>query len=242
MTETIKKSASVINANEKYRQFFYRLPGTGYNESALLNAEEEMAGLYYSIGSLLSGVENKMIQFIGSHMGEGTTTLVREFARVCAVTFGRAVLLLDAASSEPPKNLTVTDQEENLLSFIKNGIPMEKPFGEDSGYRLSVCTTSNLKIALPVLFSSSHIGRFIDNLKQQFDLILVDSSPMSLSPDAVAIASKVDGVILVVEAEKTRWPVVESVKETLIKAGGNILGVILNKQRYYIPSFIYKRL
>jgi len=81
-----------------------------------------------------------------------------------------------------------------------------------------------------------------ENLKKEFDLVLIDSSPLTLSPDGLAIASKVDGVILVVEAEKTRWQTVKKVRDNIAIVGGNILGVALNKRRYYIPQFIYKYL
>ncbi len=214
----------------------------GFPKSKEIDIEEDMVGLYHSIDSLLADKEKKAIQFLGSNAEEGTTTLIREFARVSAVTFGKSVLLLDADVSQPDASLTVTEQEDNLATAIENGIPTEQAFGEDGGYRLSVCEISMLGTSLPVLFSSSHISRFIDKLKQQFDLILIDSPPVNSSPDGMAIARKVDGIVLVVEAETTRWPVVESVKDRIIKVGGNILGVILNKQQYYIPSFIYKRL
>jgi Mrp family chromosome partitioning ATPase len=52
----------------------------------------------------------------------------------------------------------------------------------------------------------------------------------------------VDGVVLVVEAEKTRWPVAENVRDKIKGSGGNILGIVLNKRRYYIPEWVYKKL
>jgi Mrp family chromosome partitioning ATPase len=52
----------------------------------------------------------------------------------------------------------------------------------------------------------------------------------------------VDGVVLVVEAEKTRWQVVENLKEKIQNVGGNIIGVVFNKRRFYIPEALYKRL
>ena len=72
--------------------------------------------------------------------------------------------------------------------------------------------------------------------------ILVDSPPATTSTDGLAISSKVDGVVLVVEAEKTRWPVAETVRDRIKSSGGNILGIVLNKRRYYIPEWIYKKL
>jgi len=83
---------------------------------------------------------------------------------------------------------------------------------------------------------------FFEKLRQRFDLILIDSPPATTSPDGLDISPKVDGIVLVVEADKTRWPVAESVKERIKRSGGKILGIVLNKRRYYIPNFIYKRL
>ncbi len=214
----------------------------GFPKNAVIDIQEEMIDLYHSIDSLLSEKEKKSIQFIGSREGEGTSTLIREFARVSAVTFGKSVLLLNADSPKNNSILTVEEQEGNLISSIENEISMEQPFSQDGGYRLSVCSVSRLGFSLPILFTSSYFSRFIDKLKQQFDFILIDSPSAGSSSDGMAIARKVDGVVIVVEAEATRWPVVESVKQKIKKVGGHILGVILNKQRYYIPPFIYKRL
>ena len=79
-------------------------------------------------------------------------------------------------------------------------------------------------------------------MKLEFDLILIDSPSGDVSTDAFSISPKVDGVILIVEAKNTRWQIAYDVKERIIKHGGNVLGVILNKRKYYIPEFIYKRL
>jgi Mrp family chromosome partitioning ATPase len=86
------------------------------------------------------------------------------------------------------------------------------------------------------------IDIFWKKLRQRFDLILIDSPPATTSPDGLALSSKVDGIVLVVEAEKTRWPVAESTKNRILSSGGKILGIVLNKRRYHIPDFVYKRL
>jgi Mrp family chromosome partitioning ATPase len=96
--------------------------------------------------------------------------------------------------------------------------------------------------SLPALFTSSHIGQVLDRLRERFDLVLVDTPPMATVQDGLAIAPKVDGVVLVVEADRVRWPVVREVKERITAAGGNILGLIFNKRRYHIPRFLYDRL
>jgi protein-tyrosine kinase len=83
---------------------------------------------------------------------------------------------------------------------------------------------------------------FFKKLKQRFDVILVDSPSAITLMDSAAISSRVDGIVLVVEAERTRWPVAENVRDRIKNSGGNILGIVLNKRRYYIPRWIYKKL
>ena len=94
----------------------------------------------------------------------------------------------------------------------------------------------------PRTLESAKGGAFWEPLKERFDLIIVDSPPVMLFPDGPAIVSKVDGVILVIEAEKTRWQVALNVKEKIIKSGGTILGTVFNKRKYYIPEYLYKYL
>jgi len=106
--------------------------------------------------------------------------------------------------------------------------------------RFLVCPVSKLGGSLTEVLGSPHLESFFDKLKQHFDFILIDSPPVTHSAVGLALVHKVDGVLLVVEAEKTRWSVARHVKNRLIIAQGNLLGVILNKRRYYIPSFIYK--
>jgi Mrp family chromosome partitioning ATPase len=78
--------------------------------------------------------------------------------------------------------------------------------------------------------------------RTRFDLVLIDSPPLETSSDGLAMVRKADGVVLVIEAEKTRWPVVQNLRDSVIQHGGNILGVVFNKRRYYVPGWVYKRL
>ena len=57
---------------------------------------EEMLSLYKVIDTMLPDMGNRVLQFMGSRAGEGTSTVVREFARIAAERIGRSVLLMDA--------------------------------------------------------------------------------------------------------------------------------------------------
>jgi Mrp family chromosome partitioning ATPase len=94
----------------------------------------------------------------------------------------------------------------------------------------------------PLNFYSPSIKDIWDSLRQRYDLVLIDSAPLEVSPDGIEISRRVDGVVLVVEAEKTRWQVVENLKEKILNNGGSIIGIVFNKRRFYIPDAIYNRL
>lgn len=96
--------------------------------------------------------------------------------------------------------------------------------------------------SLSLIFRSRDIGYFMDSIKLKFDYILIDSPAIASSSEALSITSIVDTTILVTAAESTRWQLAANAKKKIEQAGGNVLGVILNKQRHYIPKFIYDRL
>jgi len=83
---------------------------------------------------------------------------------------------------------------------------------------------------------------FLDYLKKRYDCILFDACPVSSSHYFMRHLKCFNGVIIVVECERTRWEVAQHLKEKIIEANGNTIGVILNKRQHYIPSWIYKHI
>jgi Mrp family chromosome partitioning ATPase len=77
-------------------------------------------------------------------------------------------------------------------------------------------------------------------VREQFSLILIDSSPASITADSMALCETVDGIVLVVEAEKTRSAVVKKVRDHILMQEGNLLGMVFTKRKMYIPEFFYK--
>lgn len=186
------------------------------SKNSKLRMDKEMIGLYQTIDSLLSHFPKKVIQFIGSRKGEGTSTIIREFARVSATKFNKLVLIVDADGRK---------SNQHLFPNIK---PEHRP----------AC----LLVSTKQISDNQRFDTLWEKLRQRFDFILVDSPPATSTPDGLSISPKVDGVVLVLEAEKTRWPVAESVKAKIVQNGGRILGIVFNKRHYYIPEFIYKKL
>lgn len=80
------------------------------------------------------------------------------------------------------------------------------------------------------------------DLRDRYDFIIVDGQAVVESSYATVLANRFDGVILVIECEKTKWEIVQMAVDKIHKIGGTVLGVILNKRKYYIPRFLYGRI
>lgn len=202
-----------------------------------MDFENEMIALYQNIETLLPDLERKVILFLSAKEGEGTSTIVREFARIAARKMGKTVFLMDSKRNSHQKCI--------FLHIIPDGVREGVATGNDACLEemdLEMCPIDQYRSNAPLNFYSTKIIDFWDSLRQKYDLVLIDASSASSSPDGIEISRRVDGVVLVVEAEKTRWQVVENLKEKIENSGGNILGMVFNKRRFYIPESIYRRL
>lgn len=219
------------------------LPASSYPDSHALTMEKEMIDLFQKIESLLSGRPQKAIQFIGSREGEGTSTIVQEYATLCAVKLHKTVLILDTDHYKPGKYYSFsTFPEFGWDDAVKDRELIGKALHKIGDSSLYVSCMSECSKETAQIFDKNAIKGFLEELKQKFDLVLIDSSPADNSHDWVSLSQGIDGVIMVLEAEKTRWPVAENLRDKIVENGGKILGVVFNKRRYYIPDFIYKRL
>jgi len=202
----------------------------------------EMTWLHHQVESFLAKTSNRMIQFMGSRRGEGVSTIVREFAKVAVERHGKSVLVLDSAYQDPAQkiNINVTC-EYGWLDLLKEGELIDKAFfrvGDSNLYFAPISVQASL---VPPVKDLSMTLNVWNKLKEKFDLILIDSSSDENSSESVAISRSVDGVLLVVEAEKTKKRAVKKLKDRISANGGTVIGVILNKRKYYIPEFIYRK-
>jgi Mrp family chromosome partitioning ATPase len=77
-------------------------------------------------------------------------------------------------------------------------------------------------------------------LRQTFQYVLFDCEPLTTSDDISLVAGLCDGVILVVEADRTRPAQIERARTVIAAAGGNLIGCVLNKRKYPIPKWLYR--
>jgi Mrp family chromosome partitioning ATPase len=79
-------------------------------------------------------------------------------------------------------------------------------------------------------------------LSAVFDYTLIDCPSIKDSYEAAMLAPGVDGVVLVVEADRTKRDQIQRAQQTIEMANGNLLGLVLNKRRYVVPRWLYRKL
>jgi hypothetical protein len=87
-----------------------------------------------------------------------------------------------------------------------------------------------------------NVAASLEQLRREFSYILVDCPSLKDSPDALRIAPLVDGIVLVIEADRTQKQQILHAERTIELAKGRILGHVLNKRSYPIPDWLSQRM
>jgi Mrp family chromosome partitioning ATPase len=83
---------------------------------------------------------------------------------------------------------------------------------------------------------------FLEDAFRLYDTVIIDAPPVIDCPETPPMTSFVDGVVMVVQSGRTRREIVARSLERIEKFKGNVLGIVLNRKKYYIPEFLYKRI
>ena len=173
----------------------------------------------------------KTIAITSCNSGEGKTTTSINLA-ISLARAGVRVLLIDADLRKP---MTMKRLGSSVRSGLSNLI---------SGYAklddvINKSNVSNLyyiacgpKPPNPAeLLATKEFGDFLQVVREQFDIVLIDTPPLGSVIDCAIIAAKVDGTLLVICANQVEHRQALRVKEQLGKVNANLLGVILNKMK-----------
>jgi hypothetical protein len=82
----------------------------------------------------------------------------------------------------------------------------------------------------------------VEQLRTNFDYVLIDCPSIKEAGDVLSLAPFVDGVIIVVQADKTRKDQILHAEKSIEFARGNLIGHILNKRTYLVPQWLYEKL
>jgi capsular exopolysaccharide synthesis family protein len=187
----------------------------------------------------------KVVVFVAPAPFSGVSTTASNYAAMIAQEVGVKVLLIDANLRESARHTPdrpEADRHENGVTLAglltKTRCPVFPLPGATNLYVLP----SGADCGLPLgLFQSTAFDEFLQTVRERFQYIVVDAPPIQGHPETLMLSRKADGVVLVVESERTRKRTALWAKQQIEEAGGRLLGVVLNKRKRHIPDWLYKR-
>lgn len=194
---------------------------------------EAYASIRASLDYRLDSNAGVVIQFTSSQATEGKTTssvaLAHKYAEV-----GRKVLLVDLDLRRPSVH-TMFDQSRSqsggVVDVIFNRLPLERALLPVGGENLHVLPVGETPSNPVEILSSGLVAEFFDRMRTQFDVIIVDSSPVLGIADSPLLSQFVDAVVFVVEANQANWRNSRTAIRRLQDVQAKLAGTILTKFR-----------
>jgi polysaccharide biosynthesis transport protein len=195
-------------------------------------------------GIQLSNVDqrHRLIMVTSSVPSEGKTSTSINLALALAQT--KRTLLIDADMRRPQVGirLGMAANAKGLSNLVTGSETLKDCVHQIEGSSLLVMPSGDIPPNPLDLLVSQRFKDVLRHLQPQLDFIIIDTPPVELVSDAVAVAPMTTSTIYVVRATETPVPVIRKGLSRLQRAGANIMGVIVNglnfddAQRYYGES------
>ncbi|MEQ8398856.1 polysaccharide biosynthesis tyrosine autokinase [Thalassobaculum sp.] len=168
---------------------------------------------------------------------EGKSSVVEGLASLSAQA-GRRVLVIDADMQNPTLHSRFGMSNFVGLSEVLTGaVLMDDAVEFDPATGIYFMARGHSVPNPDDLLGSDAMDVLLRTARHQFDLVIIDTAPVSSVGDALIVTPRVDGVLFVVEWERThREMVIQSLRD-IYEIGENVLGLVLTKVDVRIQSF-----
>jgi capsular exopolysaccharide synthesis family protein len=172
---------------------------------------------------------------------EGTTEVAMGLGLTLAGAMGRRTAIVDCNVRNPDIHRRFGVEDIGMDEHLKGQLGIDQALLNTLVPNLHVLPLGAGLTSLATV-RKDRFSELIGELRERFEYVLLDSSPVGVNPETTVLCDVVDAVVMVVRHGSTRREVVRRSKETIERAGGKILGIVLNKRKFPIPEFLYRRL
>ena len=216
-------------------------PGESYSGAGSVGgANDEALRLVQQIFLLQTQEPPRIVVFAGIDHGNGCTRICASVAETLAKNAKGKVCLVDANFRSPglPEFFGVPNHH-GLTEALLRKDPIgayTKLVNQDNLWLLS---SGTLAADSANLLDSDHLRTRLEELRLDFDFVIIDAPPLTRYSDAVVLGQLSDGLVLILEADATRREAATVVAENLRSAKVPILAAVLNKRTFPIPEKLY---
>jgi protein-tyrosine kinase len=175
-------------------------------------------------------------------VGDGKTVTSINLAGAFAQSPEARVLLIDIDFRKPSISAQLGLRDANMIGFrdaiVNPALSLKDIVHRLPLWNLSVVTVGRAEVMPHEIFKSSRFAELLDEARRDFDWIILDTAPLVLAPDCMAIGRSVDGFVMVVGAHKTSR---KEVGEALdILGPSKMVGLVFNNDGGFLASYKYQ--
>ncbi|MBI9073421.1 MAG: polysaccharide biosynthesis tyrosine autokinase [Melioribacteraceae bacterium] len=163
---------------------------------------------------------------------EGKTTITANLGASFAQA-GKKTIIMDADLRKPRlHNVFRADRQPGFTDYFFGESTFEEVIRESEVPNLYFVTAGTIPPNPSEILGSEQMEAFLEKLRDNFDIVLLDSAPIIAVTDSEILSRMVDGTVLVVAANETETDLMEKSVELLRHDKGSFIGVVLNKFSY----------
>jgi len=160
---------------------------------------------------------------------EGKTVTTANLAMAFAQN-DQKVLLVDADLRRPGVHeIFEVSNTQGLTTLLRSDtVKLASVVRHTENDHLDVLTTGPVPPNPAELLGSQRMRKVLADLEAEYELVILDSAPLQVVADAAILSSFLSGMLLVVDASKSRRGSLRGAKDTLVRADAKVLGAVIN--------------
>ncbi|MGL4567670.1 MAG: polysaccharide biosynthesis tyrosine autokinase [Fusobacteriaceae bacterium] len=161
--------------------------------------------------------------------GEGKTSVAYNYGKAEAEA-GRKVLIIDCDIRRPRmhKNFGI-EHEKGLVSLLKSEITLSEAIVKDVEIGLDIIPAEKIVENVTEILMEEKFLQYIKILREDYELIILDTAPITVATDALVLSEYADGVIYVVGYDMVSENELKDAHKLIEKLAVNLYGIVVNR-------------
>lgn len=183
----------------------------------------------------------KVIYITSPAPEEGKTFVALNFASTFA-KIGKKVIVIDTDFRKKKGHITDVinfEEKEGLFDILKGEIDLESVLNYIPQYSITFIPIGEIPPNPFIFLESEKMRKLIEELKKEYDYLIIDGVPVLFFADAAYLSKYADGTLIVVRYGKTNYKELESTKDIFLSLRSEIIGVVLNAVPKKHGSYYY---